>query len=168
MWKREFHTFFFVEIFRLSRMFSKLAKCSFFSSPNYRIWIFAKNKLVVLRTYENKCSFQSPVVIRTVDFNNQQKLNINLISAPAFTTCSWRLLTCLWRDEGMVRILTDELSILQGNNFCRAPAQRNSNTKKPEAGSQPGHVQRFCVILEVRLSLQRSQLFGLCVQLFLS
>jgi hypothetical protein len=33
---------------------------------------------------------------------------------------------------------------------------------------QPGHVQRFCVILEVRLSLQRSQLFGLCVQLFLS
>jgi hypothetical protein len=34
--------------------------------------------------------------------------------------------------------------------------------------TQPGHVQRFCVILEVRLSLQRSQLFGLCVQLFLS
>jgi hypothetical protein len=69
-------------------------------------------------------------VIRTVDFKNQQKLNSNLIFATAFTTCSWRLLTCLWRDEGMARILTDELSVLQGNNFRRGPAQLLFNTKK--------------------------------------
>jgi hypothetical protein len=35
----------------------------------------------------------------------------------------------------------------------------------PSLNEQPAHVQRFCAILEVRLSLHRSQLFGLYVHL---
>jgi hypothetical protein len=122
-------------------MFSKLAKCSFFFLlQTIESGLFCEEQISCFANMRKQMSSlqQSPIVIRTVDFNNKQKLS-NLIIATAFTTCSWRLLTCLWRDEGMARILTDELSILQGNNFCWAPAQLLFNTKQPEAVFKEKH-----------------------------
>jgi hypothetical protein len=49
---------------------------------------------------------------------------------------------------------------------CKSGLKLVCNVNIVHEAAQPGHVQRFCVILVVGLSLHRSQLFCLCVQLF--